>query len=171
MRTPPRHLKPTKRNMRKTEKAIEAAKKAKLREAALMEKYEKQVQKDREKAQQTQQRRFRSEQAEKPSAPPKKETQPTPPTVPVSTVSKPAKTPARKKRTDVLFTVAGLIFLLIAVVTVLWQFGFLDKLFQKPVPAPTASYTASAERDKPSDSEGDALTAENRDGGAQAPTP
>ncbi|MCQ2404798.1 MAG: hypothetical protein MJ083_02250, partial [Clostridia bacterium] len=45
-----------------------------------------------------------------------------------------------KRRGGVFFTVAGIIFLLIAIGMTLWQFGFLDKFLQKPVPdQPAAS--------------------------------
>lgn len=147
MRTYPKHLKPTKRNQRKMEKAIEAAKKAKQKEAALIEKYERIAAKQREKANQDWERAF-------------KNVKPVAPTVqaPVKP-AKPAQTPAQKpvaappapvieweedepekRRGGVFFTVAGIIFLLIAIGMTLWQFGFLDKFLQKPVPdQPAAS--------------------------------
>lgn len=152
MRTYPKHLKPTKRNQRKMEKAIEAAKKAKQKEAALIEKYERIAAKQREKANQEWERAFKNV---KPVAPtvqaPVKPVQPP--------VQKPAQAPAQKpvaappapvveweedepekRRGGVFFTVAGIIFLLIAIGMTLWQFGFLDKFLQKPVPdQPAAS--------------------------------
>ena len=149
MRTYPKHLKPTKRNQRKMEKAIEAAKKAKQKEAALIEKYERIAAKQREKANQDWERAFKNV---KPVAP---------------TVQKPAQAPAQKpvaappapvveweddepekRRGGVFFTVAGIIFLLIAIGMTLWQFGFLDKFLQKPVPdQPAASAVETSVED------------------------
>ena len=144
MRTYPKHLKPTKRNQRKMEKAIEAAKKAKQKEAALIEKYERIAAKQREKANQEWERAFKNVKPVAPTVqPPAKPAKPAQPAQP--TVQKPVAAPPapvveweedepEKRRGGVFFTVAGIIFLLIAIGMTLWQFGFLDKFLQKPVP-------------------------------------
>lgn len=114
MGTPAKHYKPSRRNLRQSEKSIEAAKKAKQKEAALLEKYAKQAAKLREKAQNEQARAVVDETEE--AAP-------------------------RKKRSDVFFTIAGIFFLLIAVLVTLWQFRVFDKFFQKPVSPPVETST------------------------------
>ncbi len=111
MGTPAQHYKPSKRSLRQSEKSIEAAKKAKLKEAALLEKYAKQATKLSEKAQKERTKAIAPEQEDEEIAP-------------------------RKKGSDLFFTIAGIFFLLIAVLVTLWQFGFLDKFLQKPVPTP-----------------------------------
>ena len=111
MGTPAKHYKPSKRSLRQSEKSIEAAKKAKLKEAALLEKYAKQATRLSEKAQKEQTKAVAVEQEDEELAP-------------------------RKKKSDLFFTIAGIFFLLIAVLVTLWQFGFLDKFLQKPVPKP-----------------------------------
>lgn len=131
MRTPPRHMKPTKRSSRSVEKSIEAAKKAKLKEAALLEKYEKQAEKLRQKTQKEQERAFKHVPVEAPSTKPA-----------VASADEWEEEPEKRKG-GVFFTVAGIIFLLIAVLMTLWQFGFLDKLLQKPVPKPTETSVVS----------------------------
>ena len=171
MRTYPKHLKPTKRNQRKMEKAIEAAKKAKQKEAALIEKYERIAAKQREKANQEWERAFKNMKPAQPTvqAPVQKPAQPAKPVVPTvqPPVQKPAQAPAQKpvaappapvieweddepekRRGGVFFTVAGIIFLLIAIGMTLWQFGFLDKFLQKPVPdQPAASAVETSVED------------------------
>ena len=174
MRTYPKHLKPTKRNQRKMEKAIEAAKKAKQKEAALIEKYERIAAKQREKANQDWERAFKNVNPVAPTVqPPVKPAKPAQPTVQkpakpvVPTVQPPVQAPAQKpvaappapvveweedepekRRGGVFFTVAGIIFLLIAIGMTLWQFGFLDKFLQKPVPdQPAASAVETSVED------------------------
>lgn len=141
MRTYPKHLKPTKRNQRKMEKAIEAAKKAKQKEAALIEKYERIAAKQREKANQDWERAFKNV---KPVAPTAQAPAQAPAQKPVAAPPAPVieweEDEPEKRRGGVFFTVAGIIFLLIAIGMTLWQFGFLDKFLQKPVPdQPAAS--------------------------------
>ena len=157
MRTYPKHLKPTKRNQRKMEKAIEAAKKAKQKEAALIEKYERIAAKQREKANQDWERAFKNMKPAQPTAqvPVQKPAQPAKPVVPTvqPPVQKPVAAPPapvieweddepEKRRGGVFFTIAGIIFLLIAIGMTLWQFGFLDKFLQKPVPDQPAAVSA-----------------------------
>lgn len=152
MRTYPKHLKPTKRNQRKMEKAIEAAKKAKQKEAALIEKYERIAAKQREKANQDWERAFKNVKPVAPTVqPPARPVQPAKPVQPP--MQKPAQAPVQKpvaappapvieweedepekRRGGVFFTVAGIIFLLIAIGMTLWQFRVFDKFFQKPIP-------------------------------------
>lgn len=141
MRTYPKHLKPTKRNQRKMEKAIEAAKKAKQKEAALIEKYERIAAKQREKANQEWERAFKNVKPVAPTAQaPVKPAKPAqapaqkPVAAPPAPVVEWEEDEPEKRRGGVFFTVAGIIFLLIAIGMTLWQFGFLDKFLQKPVP-------------------------------------
>lgn len=169
MKTPPQHFKSTKLNPRRLEKSIEAAKAAKEKEAALIAKWQAKADKDRLKAQKAAQSAadayFKKNpatpaapSAAKPAAPtppaPAKPTAPAP--VPAAPVQPKPAAPVEdydeddlpeKRRGGVFFTIAGIIFLLIAVLVTLWQFGFLDKLLQKPVNVPTtsASVTSQAE--------------------------
>ncbi len=143
MRAPPKHLKPTKRNQRKLEKAIEAAKKAKLKEAALIEKYEQQILKEREKGNRTQQKMF----GEKPTiaTPSISKTMPVAPAaMPKNQAQKAAPLPTpvfeedeeeyeeedEHRRGGIFFTIAGFFFLLIAVGMILWQLRVFDVFFQ-----------------------------------------
>lgn len=159
MRTPPKHLKPTKRNQRKMEKAIEAAKKAKAKEAALIEKYERQIAKDWEKNNRTQQKMFGGNQPTAAAAPAEKPVAPAAaPQKPAKSVPAPAPVPVyenenedeteTKRKGGIFFTIAGIVFLLIAVITtLLWKFGLLDKWIRNPVAAPetpAASVSAPA---------------------------
>ena len=157
MRTPPQHIKPTKHNQRKLERAIEAAKKAKQKEAALIEKYERQIAKEREKNNRTQQKMFSdqtptavpSSAAATPVAPaamPKKPVKTAPAPIPAPAFEDEEDEEEEKRRGGIFFTIAGIIFLLIAVGMLLWQFGFLDKILQKPISVPeTSSVSVVAE--------------------------
>ena len=159
MKTPPQHFKSTKLNPRRLEKSIEAAKAAKEKEAALIAKWQAKADKDRLKAQKAAQSAADAYFKKNPATP----AAPTPPAKPAAPAPVPAAPvqpkPAapvedydeddlpEKRRGGVFFTIAGIIFLLIAVLVTLWQFGFLDKLLQKPVNVPTtsASVTSQAE--------------------------
>ena len=142
MRTPPKHLKPTKRNQRKLERAIEAAKKAKVKEAALIEKYEQQIAKDLEKNNRTQQKMFGDKTASAskpmpvaPAAMPKREAQKVPAPIPAPAFEEEDEDEYEeegKRRGGIFFTIAGIVFLLIAVGMILWQFRVFDGFFQKP---------------------------------------
>ena len=165
MRTPPKHLKPTKRNQRRTEKAILAAQKAKQKYARELEKYEKKAAKLEESAKKESEKVIRGASSaavptpapvQKPAPAPVQKPTPAPVQKPApAPVQKPAPVPVveieeyeeeEKRRGGAFFTVAGIVFLLIAVLVTLWEFGVFDKLLAKPVDADTSAPAGISEQ-------------------------
>lgn len=164
MKTPPQHFKSTRLNPRRLEKSIEAAKAAKEKEAALIAKWQAKADKDRLKAQKAAQSAADAYFKKNPATPAApsaaKPTTPAKPTAPAPAAPVQPKPAApveeyyeddlpEKRRGGVFFTIAGIIFLLIAVLVTLWQFGFLDKLLRKPVSVPTTSTSVTSQAEIP----------------------